>query len=193
MDLISLRNTLGRHEPRLEQEAQSWAAVAAVFRQGRAGLEVFLIRRAEHPSDPWSGHMAFPGGRLDAEDAGLVHTVHRETREEVGLDLERSASLLGQLDDMRAVARGKRTGLVVRPFVFELTAEVEFTHDATEVAESLWAPIAPLIAGDADTTRPYEFEGRRVDLPAYDVDGRVVWGLTYQMLRSFFDLVSQPR
>src|SRR5687767_9515898 len=40
----------------------SRAAVALILRDGKAGIELLFIRRAEHPQDPWSGQMAFPGG-----------------------------------------------------------------------------------------------------------------------------------
>ena len=58
-----------------------------------------------------------------------------------------------------------------------------------EVAEALWTPLLPLYRGEADTVRPYQWHGTEIDFPAYDVDGRVVWGLTYQMLRSFFRIL----
>ena len=82
------------------------AAVATILREGLEGPEVLLIRRAENPRDPWSGHMAFPGGREAPEDRDLLATAVRETHEEVGLDLQRSAHLLGRLDALPAVARG---------------------------------------------------------------------------------------
>ncbi|MCA9639821.1 MAG: NUDIX domain-containing protein, partial [Myxococcales bacterium] len=71
-----------------------FAAVAAVLRPTDADTEVLLIRRAEHEGDPWSGHMAFPGGRHDPTDPDLLTTARRETLEEVGLDLSRRARLL---------------------------------------------------------------------------------------------------
>ncbi len=175
--------------PRELSEHEKWAAVAMLLREGAIGPEVLFIRRAEHPSDPWSGHMAFPGGRQEAVDDTLLHTAMRETLEEVGLDLQREADHIGQLDDLQAIARGKPQETVIRPFVFEVHRHSPFEVDETEVAEALWTPLLPLYRGEVDTTRPYQWHGTQIDFPAYDVDGRVVWGLTYQMLRSFFRIL----
>jgi len=164
------------------------AAVAAILREAIDGPEVLLIRRAEHPRDPWSGHMAFPGGREDPGDPDLLDTAVRETREELALDLTKSGRLIGRLDDIPAVARGRRTGMSIAPFVFELTSDVPFTPNY-EVAEALWAPLLPFMRGDLLTTIPYELEGRRIDLPAHNYQGRIVWGLTFKMLDNLFALL----
>jgi 8-oxo-dGTP pyrophosphatase MutT (NUDIX family) len=186
LGLPDVRSVLEGRAPRELAEHEKWAAVAVLLREGASGPEVFLIRRAEHPRDPWSGHMAFPGGRQDADDTTLLHTAMRETREEVGLDLSVEAEHIGQLDDLQAIARGKPQETVIRPFVFEVHRESPIQVDETEVAEALWTPLLPLYRGEADTVRPYQWHGTQIDFPAYDVGGRLVWGLTYQMLRSFF-------
>jgi 8-oxo-dGTP pyrophosphatase MutT (NUDIX family) len=161
------------------------AAVAAIVRDAATGPEALFIRRAEHPNDPWSGHMAFPGGREAPGDPDLLATAIRETHEELGLDLVRSARLLGRLDTLPAVARGRRVGLTIAPFVFELTEQAPLLANY-EVAEWIWAPLVPLFEGTNATTMPYEFEGQRIALPAFDVEGRVIWGLTYRMLETLF-------
>ncbi len=166
------------------------AAVAAVLREGTAGAEVLLIRRAERAGDPWSGHMAFPGGRRDPADRDLHATAVRETREEVGLDLDADGRLLGRLADMDAIARARRTGLTITPFVFALERDVPLTFADGEVAEALWAPLAPLARGEGAGTVPYQREGRTVELPCWHVQGRVVWGLTYWMLQSLFEALA---
>jgi 8-oxo-dGTP pyrophosphatase MutT (NUDIX family) len=168
--------------------AEKRAAVATILRDGLDGPEVLLIRRAEHPQDPWSGHMAFPGGRECPSDRDLLATAVRETREEMSLDLERSGRLLGRLHHLPAVARGRRVGLTIAPYVFELTGEAVLSPNH-EVSEFLWTPLSPLMRGAFATTIPYEFEGQRVLLPAHEVQGRVVWGLTYRMLESLFALL----
>ncbi len=169
-------------------KSETRAAVATILREAPHGLEVLFIRRAEHPRDPWSGHMAFPGGREDPVDADLLSTAVRETREELDLDLTRDARLLGRLDDIPAIARGRRTGMSIAPFVFELTSDPVFTPNY-EVAEALWAPLVPLMRGELLTTIPYELEGKRMDLPAHNYQGRIVWGLTFKMLDSLFALL----
>ncbi len=172
-----------------ETPASQRAAVAAILRDQTRGPEVLLIRRAEHPLDPWSGHMALPGGREQRSDGDLLQTAIRETLEEVSLDLGSSAQLLGRLDELPAVARGRRTGLTIAPFVFELKGpDAPLVHNH-EVAEVLWAPLAPLFRGELSATFAYELAGQRVELPSYDIDGRIVWGLTHRMLESLFSLL----
>lgn len=171
------------------------AAVAAILREGGdASAEALLIRRADRPSDPWSGHMAFPGGRRDPADADLYATAVRETREEVGLDLEAHGALLGRLPEIEAGARGKRTGLVVAPYVFALARDVPLVIRAEEVAEALWIPLAPLARGEGAGTIPWEVHGQTFEMPCWRVEGRVIWGLTYRMLVSLFEIlgVAQP-
>ena len=74
------------------------AAVAMVLRPTPGDWpELLMIKRSVHESDPWSGHMAFPGGREEPSDPTLLATAIRETREELGLGLV-TARRLGSLD-----------------------------------------------------------------------------------------------
>jgi 8-oxo-dGTP pyrophosphatase MutT (NUDIX family) len=133
--------------------------------------------------------MAFPGGREDPGDESLLATAIRETYEELALDLRSAARLLGQLPPLPAVARGRPVGMTIVPFVFEATTDASFTC-GHEVAEALWVPLDPLLQGLRRTTFTAEREGGvQVELPAHDVDGRIVWGITYRMLDSLFELL----
>jgi 8-oxo-dGTP pyrophosphatase MutT (NUDIX family) len=132
--------------------------------------------------------MALPGGRKNANDASLAHTAIRETLEEVGIDLATHGRLLARLPDHPAVARGKRVGLVIAPFIFALAGEHPLRL-SEEIAEALWTPLGPLARGEGVGTFPYDLDGVILDLPFFDVRGRRVWGLTYQMLQVLFGVL----
>src|SRR6185436_466634 len=110
------------------------AAVALVLRASAQGPEALFIKRAEHPDDPWSGHVGLPGGRAESGDASLVHTAMRETEEEIGLSLALDRDLLGALDETRATARMKSVDMKIAPFVFAADAVPDPLTLSAEVA-----------------------------------------------------------
>jgi 8-oxo-dGTP pyrophosphatase MutT (NUDIX family) len=168
--------------------ARQRASVAIILGHSDGGLLLLLIRRAEHPEDPWSGHMALPGGRRDPSDADDLATAKRETLEEVGLDLSAKAQLLGQLDDIAAVAQGHSMDLAITPFVFNLETVTPVVPTA-EVVATYWAPILHLYDRRVETTHQVDLPGGRARLPAWVVEGNVVWGLTYRMVDNLLSLM----
>ncbi|MDC3959162.1 NUDIX hydrolase [Polyangium jinanense] len=185
------------------------AAVAAILRAPRSTLggsaptsgasppnpqgheaEVLLIRRSERQGDPWSGQMAFPGGRREPADPSLYHTALRETEEEIGLDLAQHGRFLARLADVPAVARARRVGMTITPFVFALDEpDLPPFQLSAEVAEVVWAPIGPMARGQNATRYSYNHEGNVLDMPAFAVEQRIVWGLTYRMLEMLFEVL----
>ncbi len=170
----------------------SRAAVAAIFRDDNdRQSELLFILRAEDQRDPWSGHMAFPGGRVEQDDLTPRAAAIRETSEEVGLDLSRHGREIGRLSDVTAVAQGRRLGLVIEPFVYELLDEVSFTLNP-EVQEVVWIPLVFFLDRANRSSLSYHFEDRMIDLPCYRWHGRVVWGLTLRMLDELIEMVGGP-
>ena len=185
MDLERLRQPFkGLAPPPAPPATARRAAVAAVLRPGPLGAEVLLIRRAEREGDPWSGHMAFPGGHIEAGESPLEAAV-RETQEEVGLSLAEHSTLLGALPPAHAQARARRVDMAIYPFVFEAAEALPAPAPNHEVAGVHWAPLAPMFSGENRTTLRYEHG----EFPGWDIGGGVVWGLTYRMLGSLFALV----
>ncbi len=171
------------------------AAVAIVLREPAPGaeVEVLFIRRSERAGDPWSGHIAFPGGRRDEGDASLFDTAVRETFEEVGLHLQEQATLLVRLPDMAARAKGKRLSFSIAPYVFALSdPNVALTLDEREVAEVIWYPLGALARGEGRGTKTIEVGSERYELPSALVGEHVLWGLTYAMLESLLELLHDP-
>ena len=142
---------------------------------------ILFIRRAERTGDPWSGHMALPGGRRESTDTDLVETAIRETSEEVGLRLSRAA-LLGPLDDV--VPRTPvLPPIAVRPFVFELGARPELTL-SPEVAVVRWTSLDHLLHPLTHHPVQIQVRGETRDMPAYELDDAIVWGLTERVVTS---------
>jgi 8-oxo-dGTP pyrophosphatase MutT (NUDIX family) len=159
-----------------------------VLRPGDDGLAVLFIRRAEHPRDFWSGHVAFPGGRAVPGETS-VETAMRETAEEVGLDLGRHAETLGGLDEIQAVGRGQVIGLSIRPWVFALTGPPPPFTLSDEVASAHWVALRDLLDASRRAPFPYLHDGTELVLPSICVDGLTIWGLTYLMVVDFQTVV----
>jgi 8-oxo-dGTP pyrophosphatase MutT (NUDIX family) len=163
------------------------AAVAAVLRFDRGPAEVLLMKRATRDDDRWSGQVSMPGGRHDDRDPDLVATAIRETREEVGLDLAR-ARLLGRLDGVQAIARGKALPMTITPFVFA-QEEAQAPVLGDEAAAAFWLPLDRAASGALDDTYRWHLGPVPVPMPCWRWDGFVVWGLTYRMLDGLLTLV----
>jgi 8-oxo-dGTP pyrophosphatase MutT (NUDIX family) len=195
-DFSWIETRLATHRPELIDPGSvpRRAAVAIIFRRASEGAEtiatweLLFIHRSQHSEDPWSGHMAFPGGRLEDHDPSPLHTSRRETLEEVGIDLEKDARHLGQIDDIRASARGRILPLSISPFVFLLLRTVEIQKN-DEVDATLWVPVGRLLDPASASTIPYDLDGQRYHLPCFNISGRIIWGLTYQMVLRLFALL----
>ncbi len=160
-----IRTALNRHRPQLlpYTEDMKWAAVAAVVRDGADGAELLFIRRAEDDHDPWSGQMAFPGGRMDPGDDTVVAAAVRETREELALDLKTDGEYLGRMSDVAAVSRGRPLSLVIVPHVFRISGDPQFRPNY-EVAEVLWVSLSYL--ADYDNRSTVDWKTRQHHDPA---------------------------
>jgi 8-oxo-dGTP pyrophosphatase MutT (NUDIX family) len=185
VDRIALR--LADHHPPAASRLFRRSAVAIILRQPEQP-EVLLMQRAIRAGDRWSGHISLPGGREDAADVDLLATAQRETHEEVGLDLRASARLLGRLAPVWAVPRGAAWPMTVTPFVFALERPVELTLGA-EATGAFWLPVVSAAAGGLDHRYAHRVGPLTWDLPCWRHDGRIVWGLTFDMLSDLLGLV----
>jgi len=161
------------------------AAVALIVR-GREELDVLLIKRARREGDPWSGHMALPGGRRDATDASLLETAVRETHEETGVDLDRYGVHLGRLGGL-APQSIHLPRLTIAPFVFGVPHHTPARTASDEVDEVHWVPLRTLASREVRGTLDIRLPGLGQSFPCLHVVGEVVWGLTYRILEDFME------
>lgn len=167
------------------EEAVRWAAVALVLRTGPEGEpELLMIKRAEVERDPWSGHIACPGGRMEPADQDLAQTAVRETWEETGIDIATSGRVLGALDDV-APRTPRLPPIVIRPFAAVVRPEVEIVP-SPEVAEAFWVPLPAIRERASWGTGMVDIQGvGEVQVPAFLHGTYTVWGLTERVLRDF--------
>ncbi len=164
------------------------AAVALILRVGQAqSPELLFIRRAQHPGDPWSGQVAFPGGRRERGDPDLRATANRETFEETGIDLAIDGSIVGALDEMRPSGAGIPQ-IVVQPYVAVLHRVTEILL-SDEVASVFWVPLELLRTkgswGDSVVTA----HGLEMTRRALHHEGHVIWGITERIITQLLDLL----
>lgn len=155
------------------------------MRPGDGDLELLVIKRATFAGDPWSGHIAFPGGRRDPGDADELATALREVREEVGIDLPAEGRLLGRLDDVRP--RSGAPQIVVSAFVFGVGEHCAATPNH-EAELALWIPIERL--GDPESATEYLHalsSGEFLRFPAIGYQEHVIWGLTHRIMQQFLE------
>jgi 8-oxo-dGTP pyrophosphatase MutT (NUDIX family) len=156
------------------------AAVSAVLRVANGEPELLFIKRANAEGDPWSGHVAFPGGRSEPGDRSLEDTAVRETWEELGLDL-RQGRILGRLDDLAPRSR-TLPAIIVRPFVAVVAYDEPFVP-SREVADTFWVPLSILRDPGTRDEHVMTVNGVRARFPAYRVSEHLVWGMTERIVR----------
>jgi 8-oxo-dGTP pyrophosphatase MutT (NUDIX family) len=188
--MARIRSALASHTPfgAEEEEGVRKAAVALIFRLGENdALELLFIKRAEYEGDPWSGQIAFPGGRAEERDASLAETAIRETREETGIDLAREGMIVGRLDDLRPRAV-RLPAIMVRPFVALLDRGAPLVL-SSEVALSFWLPFASLTRAEAWHEDIVSASGIQINARVFRHQEHVIWGMTERILAQLLALV----
>jgi len=184
---------IAEHEP-ITQTSESIlvAAIAIILRDGAQGTEFLLMQRAKHEKDPWSGQMAFPGGKIEASDSSRKATAIRETEEEVGICL-RERDYVGQLDDLYGIKENNKYNVVVSCYVFK--ADRELTPIGNyEVEDLVWLPMSYL----QNPLNDYEYyhpNDARMRMPAILIDEnkeQVLWGLSLRMLAMMYEIIDIP-
>ena len=169
-------------------EGERRAAVALILRGGASDeIEMLLIKRATYEGDPWSGHVALPGGRQEPQDVTLLDTAVRETREETGIDLSMHGRALGELDDL-APRTPVLPPIIISPYVFSLGGEARLVA-SPEVAEAFWVPVDALRAPGVAREIELLLHGGPRRVQSLQHGPHTIWGLTERILAQFFSLL----
>lgn len=164
----------------LEDNGYKPAAVLIPLQERPDGAYLVLTKRADHLSTH-KGQIAFPGGRVDAQDAHVVATALRESQEEIGLD-PGCVKVLGRLDEFTA-----GYGLAVTPVVGLIPPHYEFRLDPTETTAVASVPIRTLMKPGVFAVDDHPSPGGHPSYHFY-VNGWDVWGVTARIIVQFLEL-----
>jgi 8-oxo-dGTP pyrophosphatase MutT (NUDIX family) len=191
--IVTLLRSLAEHPPVVVEvgETVRRAAILLALRARADGEpELLMIKRAEHEGDPWSGHIACPGGRMEPGDQDLSVTAVRETLEETGVDVARDGRLLGHLDDLYP-RTPTLPPIVIRPYVALVRADVAIVA-SHEVAAAFWVPLSALAERGAWTTGKVMVRGIERTVQVFQHGEYTVWGLTERALRQLLTFMGEP-
>ena len=166
-----------------EVSEQSFTASVAILM--RSDDHICMIRRAVKEGDYWSGHMGFPGGRRDEDDADLLQTAIRETHEEIGVQLH-SSHCIGRLNDLI------HPRLHVAGFVFETPKIESYILEESEVSSVYWLPMAAFRDPNLRRTRQASYKGQPYDTPEVLIGSCDVWGLSLRFIEDLLTQLGHP-
>lgn len=155
------------------------AAVALIL----VNKALFMIRRAEKEGDPWSGHMAFPGGRHEVRDESLKATAERETSEEVGIELC-NANYLGPLTPLN------HPRLTVYAYVYQFE-EIPDISSNEEVAECYWFSFDDLLSAENRKPHTFEYKSKSMTFPSIQTQNVTIWGISFQFLSDLLNRLKE--
>ncbi|MYD25279.1 MAG: CoA pyrophosphatase [Gemmatimonadetes bacterium] len=187
--VVKLRTRRGRLLDPAREALTASVALPLRMRGAGKGLELLYLLRARRGGDPWSGHISFPGGKIDASDASPRETAIRETREETRLDLTR-AEYLCRLDDQATHLSKVHVAAFV--YFIQRGTMLSLNH---EIQRAYWVPLTDLMDENRYVTTVVSGDwGERV-VPAINLlgaEGPVLWGLTYRFTAQVLDCIGHP-
>jgi 8-oxo-dGTP pyrophosphatase MutT (NUDIX family) len=167
----------------IEPERIAQAAVTIVIRAEQTDTQALIIKRAEHPHDPWSGHLALPGGRADVADESLLATAARETLEEIGLNLHAGGQFLGRMPKL--LPRNPRLPQIeITPFVAIAPPAFDLQF-SDEVADAFWVSLSQLKQEGMSSSFMWVRDGVERAWPAFPSSRGPIWGITGRILNDF--------
>ncbi len=169
---------------RLDDSSHLPAAVLLLLLEKGGEYHVLFTRRTETLSHH-KGQISFPGGACQGEDATLLETALRESREEIGLAPE-DVEVLGELDDTLTYVSHYR----ITPFVAGIPWPYPFKPNPAEIAEIITVPLVALREKANFHEEIWVEGGISVTVPFYNYRGKVIWGATARILKQFLSLLS---
>lgn len=166
--------------PQPDEASLKPAAVLVPVINRPEGATVLLTMRATALRNH-SGQIAFPGGKIDSDDASPIEAALREAEEEIGLS-RAHVTPLGFLD---AYLTG--TGYRIVPVVAAIDPSFVLAINPEEVDEAFETPLGFLMNPANHQRHGREWKGVWRSYYAMPYGERYIWGATAGILRNLHD------
>lgn len=162
------------------------AAIMIILGEMASGYSMLFIKRSENATDVFSGHIAFPGGKMIGSDNNKLETAIRETHEETGIDISNKAEIIGELEDINP-NNPKANHYIVTPFIAILNDNVKIVKNE-EVAEVIWVPVSVFKDKlNFEERLVYENGIKNYEI-FYHYQNYTIWGMTARIVYRFISL-----
>ena len=166
------------------------ASVCVLVADAEPIPHICFIRRAKWDTDPWSEHIAFPGGSRSGDETAL-QTLRREVQEEVGVDIGADAELI-QLPQLRIRLAGRERLLLLDAFVCHVPGRLPTLQCGPEVASAFWTPVSELWSAQNLDHLVLGDRGDVLVYPAIRLPQGTVFGITLRVLTLLSDQLGIP-
>ncbi|WP_232697251.1 NUDIX hydrolase [Brevibacillus daliensis] len=201
----AVQNLADRQRGILDQEKYVRTAVLLPIIRDKEGDWAILFEKRASTLRNQAGEICFPGGHVEPQDQSEWETAKRETIEELGVEAE----MIKYVADLDILVNAH--DLLVYPYAAFLSIDQGIVPDRNEVDEVFSVKLAKLISMEPITYdmqirvepednfpfhliangRNYKWKNGKRNTHFYEVDGKVIWGITAQILKHFLELLKQ--
>ena len=163
------------------------AGVLALFYADLNNMTTLVLILRKTYKGVHSAQVAFPGGKLEDGDNSLKDAAIRETFEEVGVPIN-SIEIVKTLSQVYIPP----SNFFVQPYLGITKSSPIFVKQDDEVEAIIEVPLSHFLDENIVTKKivktSYSIE---VEVPAFKLNGHIVWGATAMMLSEIKDLLKQ--
>ena len=204
LKITDIRAAFRDRKPGAEEGFKFFSVLVPVVEQG-GRLHLLYEVRAKHMARQ-PGEVCFPGGELE-QDESACQCALRETWEEVGIPAA-SIEIVNRLDTIYTYSN---FAMYCYLGILEPSAMEALRLNRDEVEEVFLVPLEDLIRREPEIYRteivpripedfpyqkvtggkPYNWRKGSAPVPVYDVEGRIIWGLTARITKRFIDVIKE--